>query len=252
MSTNIENKIESKHYVATEHDVELLAAAHLACDEATKRTDGSYLRILVQGLQAQFNGVRNRRKPSKADLDHHSEFLAQLHTRFYAAVLKGITTPDCADSDILEPDERRSRAAVRNARGGFARSSASTLQGFIRAGGDVRGLDVMAVTKGQLRTYARAATTSDNPRVDSMLSALRRIERQAVALAKDEPDEARNTVEDCMGRLQKILDELGNVSPQGNGGHTDTRAGDTQIGVESQVFQRQRGSKFRARKAAAA
>lgn len=250
--SHIETTIINKHYVVTDHDVELLAASHLACNDATKRADTSYLRILVQALQAQFDGTKHRRKPSKMDLENHSKYLAETHTRLYAFVLKGVTTPDCADSDILEPDERRARAAIRNSRGAFARSNASTIQGFIKAGGDVRSLDVATVNKSQLMTYRNAAMASDNPRSDFILSALKRIERQAIAWAKDDPDEVRNTIEDCMGRLQKILDELGNEGAPANG-HTATHVegAQTQVGVESQVFQRGRGAKFRPRTAAA-
>lgn len=207
----IEDKIEKAHYVASDHDVELLAAAHLATSEATKRADGSYLRILVAALQAQFNGVRSRRKP---DAEAHSAFLAETHSRLYVWILKGITTPEVADDEKLSPDDRRIRGMLRQARAGFARSAASTLQMFIRAGGDVRTLDVDTVSKTALRTWARAANPDAKPRTDFILAGLKRIERAAVALMAEDPDEARATVEECMGRLQRVLDELGPPATQ--------------------------------------
>lgn len=205
--TKIEDKLEAKNYVASDHDVELLAAAHLACSDATKRVDVSYLRILVATLQARFNGVRGRKKPAAADLTQHSEYLAEVHTRLYVFVLKGVTTPDVVDEETLDPDTRRGRAGVRNGRAAFARSSASTLQGFIRAGGDVRGLDVLSVSKAQLRTFAKSKAPPVPPN-EVVLAGLKRLEREALELAADDPDTAREVVTECLERLQAILDGL--------------------------------------------
>lgn len=202
----IEDKIESKSYVASDHDVELLAAAHLACSDATKRADVSYLRILVASLQARFNGLRGRKK-APADLKEHSEYLAEIHTRLYAFVLKGVTTPEVVDEETLDADTRRARAGVRNGRAAFARSSASTLQLYIRAGGDVRGLQVADVSKAQLRAFAKSKAPP-TPRNELVLTSLKRVESEVLALAEDDADAAREVVEECMERLQKILDGL--------------------------------------------
>lgn len=207
MIVKIEDKIENKHYVASDHDVELLAAAHLACSDATKRVDVSYLRILVATLQARFNGMRGRKKLAAADITQHSTYLAEVHTRLYAFVLRGVTTPDVVDEETLDADTRRGRAAVRNGRAAFARSSASTLQLFIRAGGDVRGLDVTGVSKTQLRAFAKS-TAPPMPLTEAMLVGLKRLEREAIELAADDPDAAREVVTECMERLQSILDGL--------------------------------------------
>lgn len=205
---NIDSKIESKNYMATEHDVELLAAAHMANVEASKRTDGSYLRILVAALQGQFNGLKGRKRITAGDLKAHSEFLYATHTKFYTHVVKGVTTPDVMEDETLDPDTRRARAAVRNGRAAFARSAASTLQLFIRAGGDLRGVDVLSVTKTQLRTWSKAAM-EPTPPADALLSAVKRLERDALAMVADEdPDVAREAVEGALERLQKILDGL--------------------------------------------
>lgn len=244
MSVSIENKIEKAHYVASEHDVELLAAAHLATSEATKRTDGQYLRILVQALKAQFNGVRGKRRATKPELDNHSAFLAETHTKLYQAVLRGVTTEDVADDETLDIEERRARATVRNNRAGFARSSASTLQMFIRAGGDVRGLDVETVTKTALRTWAKANTPDAKPRQEFIMSALTRLEREAVALVAEDPDEGRTVVEECMARLQTILDDLEKTD-------TPERHTATDIGVKSAVLPGRHTARFRPRAAAA-
>jgi hypothetical protein len=247
----VEDKIERAHYVATEHDVELLAASHLACTDAARRADGHYLRILVAGLQAKFDGNKHRKKAVKADFEAHAALLTEIHQRYYPWVLKGVTTDDVADDPTLHDNERRLRALQRNARAGFARSTASTLLGFIRAGGDVRGLDVTTVTKTSLRTWTRAATSEgSNPRVDRIVADMKRLERDARNLMAEDPDEARVTIQDCMERLQRILDELGtegSTNGDGGAGHTQTMPSL----VESGVFQGRRGAKFRPRTATA-
>lgn len=246
--SKVEDKIEKAHYVASEHDVELLAASHLACNDAAKRADGYYLRILVAALQAKFDGIKHRRKAAKADLEAHANLLTETHQRFYPYILKGVTTPEVADDPTLHDNDRRLRSLMRNARSGFARSTASTLLGFIRAGGDIRGLDVETVTKTSLRMWTRASTAEGaNPQVDRINSAMKRVERDARNLMAEDPDEARNTVEDCIARLQRILDELGTeTGGNGGGGHTATLPH-----IESGVFQGRRGAKFRPRTAAA-
>lgn len=244
-TATIENKIEKAHYVANEHDVELLAAAHLATTEASKRTDGQYLRILVQALKSQFDGVRGKRRPTTAELENHSAFLADTHTRLYVAVLRGITTPDVEDDETLTVEERRERAAVRNNRAGFARSSASTLQMFIRAGGDVRTLDVAVVTKTSLRTWTKANTPDATPRQDFIMSALTRLEREARTLVAEDPDEGRTVVEDCMKRLQVILDDLDKADEEAPHVATDVLG-------KSQVVPGRHAARFRPPRSAAA
>lgn len=248
----IQAKVQKANYVATEHDVELLAASHFACNEAAKRADGYYLRILIAKLQSQFDGVKARRKPTKADLEAHANFLTETHQRFYPYVIKGVTTPDIADDPAADDLERRTRSIARSSRAGFARSTASTLLGYIRAGGDVRGLDVETVTKTQLRGWTRQASDpSRNPKVDALESTVRRVETLARNLMATDPDEARNTLEDAMARLQRILDELGISDGNGHGGGDQGHTATHPQMVESAVFQRSRGARFRPRTQAA-
>lgn len=215
MSISIETKIEKAHYMASEHDVEMLSAAHLSCSEATQRVDGSYLRILIAAVQARFGASgRGRRKAADGDLGAHSTYLASVHTRLYPFVLRGITTPDVADDEALSVEDRRARGLTRSSRAGFARSAASTLQTFVRAGGDIRGLDVETATKSALRAWAKAQGPG-KPYAEVFQAAFKRVEREASALAADDPDAARVAIEDCMTRLQAILDDLSADRPTG-------------------------------------
>lgn len=208
------DKIEKAHYVANEHEVELLAAAHHSSTEAVKRTDGAYLRILIASLQAKFTITNRKRRLSADELHRHAEHVTETHGRLYHAVIRGVTTPEVADNATLTPDERRGRAGIRNARAAFARSAASTLQAFIKAGGDARALDVDAVTKTSLRVFVMDKE-GQRPKMELIMTALHRVERQVIVLIDEDPDQARAAVEECMARLQRILDEM----PHTDGDH---------------------------------
>ena len=207
--TTILVTIERKHYIVTEHDVELLGASHFNSDVLTRRSDGQYLRILIAAMKAKFgngHGAGRRRKLTEADAQEQGAFLAETHTRFYAAVLKGVTTPDCEADERLSVDEQRARAAQRNARGGFARSAASTLQAFIRAGGDIRAVKLDTVTKGELRAFARSVTRpEENERARAAHASVQRLTRDIEALAEDDPDAARLAVDEAMAALEAIV-----------------------------------------------
>ncbi len=212
------DKIEKAHYTANDHEVELLAAAHHACTEAGKRTDGAYLRILIASLQAKFTSTNRKRRLSTDELHRHAEHITETHGRLYHAVIRGVTTPEVVDDTTLTPDERRARAGIRNGRAAFARSAASTLHAFIKAGGDVRGLDVDTVTKTLLRTFVMGKS-GPRPKMELIMTALHRVERQVNVLIADDPDQARAALEECMARLQRILDEM----PHTDGGDRGTR-----------------------------
>jgi hypothetical protein len=204
---DIQEKIERAHYVANDHDVEQLAASHYVTADLTKRIDGAYLRILIAALQAKFPVTNRKRALTVDERQRHGVFITETHGHFYQAVLRGITTPDVTDDTSLTADERRARAGIRSGRAGFARSAASTLQSFIKSGGDTRTLELPTVSKSQLRAFV-LAHESPRPRMELIMGSLGRVEAQVATLIEDDPDQARAAVEECMARLQRILDEL--------------------------------------------
>jgi hypothetical protein len=204
---DIQEKVEKARYSATEHEVEQLAAAHFSASDVAKRIDNAYLRILINALQAKFPITDRKRRLSADERQRHAAFITETHSRFYAAVLRGVTTPDVADDATLTADERRARAGIRNGRAGYARTAASTIQVFIKAGGDVRTLDVMTVTKTALRAFA-VEHAERRPVMEVIMTTLHRVELQVSGLIEEDPDQARAAVEECMARLQRILDEL--------------------------------------------
>ena len=215
---DIQEKIERAHYAASEHEVEQLAASHTIHSDLTKRIDNAYLRVLIAALQSKFTIANRKRALSADERQRHAAFIAEVHERFYAAVLRGVTTPDAADDATRSADERRARAGIRNGRAGFARTAASTIQMFIKAGGDVRMLELATVTKSYLRAYAIEHAEARAPS-EVILASLRRVEAQIAGLIEEDPDSARTAVEECMARLQRILDELPH-SEAPNGQHT--------------------------------
>lgn len=156
--------IASRGYRATEAQVEQLAK-HVALG---RRADGTYLRVLCAAVKA-------KRPRSRAQA---LAVLDLLHERFYKAVQRGVGPA------TLKASERRRRSA-------FARSTASTLRGFIRGGGSVRKIDVATVSKLQLRRASmptlrgsrddRIAQASQR----SLLSAVRRMARKRPEHARD-------------------------------------------------------------------
>lgn len=253
---NIQDSIEKKHYVATEHDVELLAASHFNSDTLTRRSDGQYLRILVAALKGQFGGATHRgprRKLTAEDFNAQGAFLAETHTRYYAAVLKGITTPEVADDEALDVDTRRARASIRNARAGFARSAASTVQAFLRAGGDIRVVDVNVVTKTELRNWTRQAVTPDeNPRLHAVHVTIKRLTRDMEALAEEDAGAARVAVEEAMQTLQGILDGLDATARPGGLASTVLPPATAAPPTDTQVFRARTRQRFAGRRKAAA
>lgn len=202
--TTIIQKLEANPAGATDSQVEQLAQARYTSSIETTRTDGIYLHVLVAGCQGKLGPLRRGRGPSAAS---QLAVLEGVHDRFYAAVLRGITTPDVTPEDGLEPAEAQRRTLERNRRSTFARTAKATLVAYAKGGGDIRALDAKTVSKAQLRTAVGPAPTGDKTaqriqRGEGVL--LRAIRRQA----RDAPATARVTVERLMDEFQKVLDGL--------------------------------------------
>jgi ElaB/YqjD/DUF883 family membrane-anchored ribosome-binding protein len=202
-NTIIEAKIEKANYLASEHDVEALAHSRCMADDAVKRTDGAYLRILVARMQADL-GDKGAGKIRAKEIEAHRAKLSDIHTALYQAVLRGVTTLDIKDEDGLSPEERRARAVARNSRAVFARSAASTLSSYIKAGGDVRRLEVRNVKKIDLQRYVQNHRLESTP-VERLVATANRLAQEAAAIMKDNPEEARAQIEACIATLQALV-----------------------------------------------
>lgn len=201
------DKIEKAPQSVTDTQVEHLAREAYTAGTLVKRTGETYLRILTARCQSKLGTVRKGpgRKAAIAK-DAQLTVLEEAHEKLYAAVLRGVTTPDVADEPGLEKAERSARALARNGRSAFARQSKSVLLMYINAGGDLRALTPKDVTKTSLRAFAAPTLQADpEERIERSGDAFVRIVQ---AQARGDPHRTRAVVERYMEELQKILDEL--------------------------------------------
>jgi hypothetical protein len=202
MQTILE-KLETGTTVATEAQVESLALESYKAGTLIQRTDGIYLRVVVIACQARLGSVGTRRRPINPEAQ--MTVLEQVHDRYYAAVLRGVTTPDVANEGNLEAAERNRRTLERNRRSNFARQSRSVLGKYVEAGGDLRTLDPATVTKTALREATKPGAVGESEPVTRAQDAIiRAITKQA----KEDPSAARAELEKVMDALQAVLDSL--------------------------------------------
>jgi len=223
-----------KHFVATEAEVESLAQEQYRGADIAAQGASTYLRVLVAGCQAKVGRARRGLALRK---DAQLEVINAVHERFYAAVLRGVTTPEIEHDPNVDPKEQRRRTLERNRRSAFARSAVSTLRLFVNGGGDIRALSVEVVTKTQLRKDVAPPEPTDKverqiQRAEGAL--LRAIERRARA----SPEAAAEDIGRIMEDLQKTLDALNGEAetapaeaPQAPPPRQDTGARRTRVGV---------------------
>lgn len=233
--TTIIAKLEAHPAGATEAQVEQLALAMYTAGNESRRGDATYFRIVLSACQAKLGKRGPGRRPS-LDTAAQLTVLEATNDRFYAAVLRGVTTPDVAAEEGLETAERQRRMLERNRRSGFARSAVATLRAYATAGGDLRTLDAATASKSAVR--AALAPPEPTDKVSRQIaraegSLVRSLRRQARA----SPEEARATVERLLVELQSLADGFEDegaadagattVVPAGlrSGGHTRTRVG---------------------------
>lgn len=214
----INELITSKGYVASAQQIEQLAHDRYAADQHINASNTTYLRVLVVAMQAKL-GVAKRK--GKVDVPAHLSVLDEVNGTFYPAVLRGVTTQDVTDDGALEQAERSRRTLERNRRSNFARSSRSTIQSFIEAGGDIRTLDGMIVTKAQLQEFVNAHPLDEPGSAETTVNGLQRsataIEGKLRVLAASNPLAARHVAEQIIELMGKVLSDFGISTP-----HTDS------------------------------
>lgn len=222
---NIIDKIESAHHVATEQQIETLAQNHYTSQSAGARADGTYLKAVIVATQSKLGKRGPRPRP-----DAQLAVLTGVHERFYAAVLRGVTTPDIAPDETADRTERQRRNIERNRRSNFARTAMSVLSAFVERGGDLRGLDVTTVTKGTLREFGRPELQGDPLEarvVRGQEGLLRALERRA----RGDPAGAKAAAERAIVALRTLLatitvpPDVGETTVVGRGSHRRTRVG---------------------------
>lgn len=205
----INAKLEKGHWVANEHDVEVLAHERYANALAVSQLDTTYLKVILVASQAKLGKSRRRTAAlSKADIETQVAVLQGVHERFYPHVLKGITTDDIAIENGLDTTESRRRSLERNARSAFARSAYSTLRAYAEAGGDLRALDPATTSKVGLRKALAPPEPTD--RIARAIQRSQKALMRAIARqAQRDADTARETIEATVEALNNMLEQLG-------------------------------------------
>jgi len=200
--------IEKNHYLATEQDVEALARSFLDAETFRRNTRSTYFRILLAGAQVELTGKPTLRAPrgrhgSLSDEAKAAQAVAldAVHTRLYAAVLKGVVTPEIEGGT---GEEGRRRALERNRRSGFARSAASTLRRYVREGGDLTRLSVLTATKNSL-TQRQAGVPGEDRARKLIARAARRFAAQVERLAGVDRGLAVEAVRMSMDEINAVL-----------------------------------------------
>jgi hypothetical protein len=173
---NVVKTIEAANYRPTDEQVEQLAfTVTLGLNSR-----GTYLRVLAAAVV-------------DANVSKRGQIgaLNKAHARFYPAVLKGV------GGNTLDPKERERR-------GTFARTSLSTLRGFVRNGGDVRALDLATLSKASLRKAAQPAEAADRAE-RSMSRSNGSLLRAARRLARRDPARARELIQRAIEALREVI-----------------------------------------------
>lgn len=186
MNVAVIDTIAKAGYLATVAQVEQLASVIYT----GKRGGNTYLAVVLAHLK---DALPKRAKPNKRAA---LKAIDKVHADLYPAVLKGI-----ANGDANIADKERNRRAV------FARTAASTIRGFVRAGGDIRKLDPATVTKTSMRTQGKrvpAGTRAER----AVTKAADTIERTLTALAAKDPGEAHDRIEKLQSTLEDMLADV--------------------------------------------
>lgn len=219
-------------YALTESQIETLAAERNQSLAAMESFDGTYLRVLVTGVQAKLGAKRGR-----PNLEAQTAALELIAVPYYAAVLRGVTTADIALDPSLEAAEVSRRTRERNRRAIFARSAKSTLVAWMRAGGDLRAIDPATVTKAELRK-AIAATEPDREGVPASHRVLEAQRLILAAVAREGPEEAREHLEAVIEALQQAIEELPPALPHAESATIRTRVGVPSFRAPARLHQR--------------
>lgn len=198
------------NYAATGEQVEQLAHTVVS----GLRAGEVYLRVVLAHMQSKLGSPRRGKQPPQEPV------LDAVHAELYPHILTGVGPAEM-------PDDERNQLA------NFARTMASTVRYFIRNGGDVRGVDINTVTKNGLRKAVSPEVADPivgGTRAErSFLRSTERVKKAVAAMARGDPNSAREMLEAFMDEMDAVLAELPAAEPnapavaaQDFGGQTTT------------------------------
>lgn len=193
------------HFLATDDQVKALAGRYATGLQAQDTVRGCYLKVLTAA-------TIKAAKPAKGKASEIMTYLEKVHEGYYAIVMKGVTTPEIAEDESLDQEQRTIRSLERNRRSNFARSAKGALTAYLKAGGDLFQLNPDTVTKRELQTFV-TAMREKNAEPKSLQHraelAVTRIEEMCRELADEDQDAAMVTVQELMARMTNFMAEMG-------------------------------------------
>jgi hypothetical protein len=219
---DIMQSIQAARWLATDADIEALARAKQAGREYDSAASGTYFRVLI-ALSAHAIGGRtahlSRRRGKHAhalrpeEVERHMAALETVHGRAYALIMRAVCTADIMKQDGLPAAEQSRRSIERNRRTNYARSALATIRAYVRAGRDMRDVDLLTVTKASMRAETLQFTAkTDDLSVPRLVKAATRAGDRIIAEAKElasiDPARAELLLDDLMTRLQDTLNRI--------------------------------------------
>lgn len=194
--------LESRRYVATTQDIEGIVKQYEAAASGLLSARLSYLKCLIATTQHELGvepRLRQAKQPKPLDSDTIATHLAAfetVHGKFYAIVLRVLGDTGTAKE--------------RNARSNFARSSASTVRSYIKAGRDITLLAAARVTKEALRVESVAgAGQAQKPSAKRAAVMLDRVTDYIAELGEADKEQCIEALKGAMDRFAKLLVDLG-------------------------------------------
>ncbi len=203
--------LETKGYIATEHDIEVITQDAMDATAQAQGVRQTYLRVLVASTKATLGmeeRMRRGRVPlqlNEVEMKRQLEAMEATHERFYTIIQRTV------EKVPLREDERgRERKAVYAARGTFARSSKSTLRAWISSGNSLESLVPSKVTKYALTAEVVKSRSPQQARAPSerYLHGVAAKILERVSAAKDQAAKIR-LLETVLNDLVAGLTELG-------------------------------------------
>lgn len=141
--------IETSHFIATGTDIAKVAAQAIDGDIRATNARGVFFKSLIATTQHELGSPPRQRNVSTEKLNAE-EVKGQLAAFEKVAKLFCGAVVEVAKNTVPDADSETLRSRTR-----FAYSAASTVRGYIRAGGDIRGIAAHKATKAALATPQR-------------------------------------------------------------------------------------------------
>src|SRR5688572_3521466 len=204
--------LKARHFLATDAHIVALARESWATTERASALAGTYLPVLLAGVQDAMGLSPRLRAGGKVsadfDINEDLRIINTVHAHYYGLIMQALVTDDIADSNKLRQAERKRRAQERGRRGTFARTAKATLVAYVRAGGDVRMLAVTHVSKAALRAYvqeqALPPTTAQEGRESRVNRAVARVMATVERLRKEDEAAAADVAQKLILQLSDV------------------------------------------------